>query len=90
MSTIEPGTRIKFEFLIDFTSYFADNDFDGPEFVEMANGEASRYTARVWTMGNRWIIDDLENGIQCEIELFDRAEVEGPIKMLQIIVCSKH
>lgn len=89
MRTMEAGTRVDFKFLVDFTTYFDDYYLDDANFVETANREGSPYTACVWTMGNTWVIDDLANDIKLQIELFDKIDLEGPKKMLQIIVRSQ-
>lgn len=88
-SSIEAGTRVNFKFIIDFTSYFNEHYVDDENFLEIANRKASRFTARVWTMGNSWVIDDLKNGIKLEMEQFYKVDA-GLFNMLQINVCSQH
>ncbi|KAH7713270.1 hypothetical protein AAVH_19384 [Aphelenchoides avenae] len=89
-SKMEVGTRVNFKFLMNFTSDFYQRYYNGTDYIEAANRLALKYTSCVWTAGNGWIINDLENGNKLEIEQVDKVGFDETKKMLHVKVGTKH
>lgn len=87
---MEVGTRVNFKFLMNFTSDFYQRYYNGTDYIEAANRLALKYTSCVWTAGNGWIINDLENGNKLEIEQVDKVGFDETKKMLHVKVGTKH